>query len=184
LVGTLTISKVNVASGASKAERVKFTYSSGMTGGNYYLIASVATNASTADATATSPTTIAVSARSVDLAATFAASQPIAVSPGKQRTVAVRITNRGNITAIGTLGLNLYASSGTTLDALSQLLTTIAARRISLKPGKSITIDVSFTAPDQAGGTYNLLASISPSMQLADANTANNVASIATRPVA
>jgi uncharacterized membrane protein len=181
LVGTLALSRVSLASGADKSVKVNFAYPADLSGGAYYLIASAATDANTADATAATPTTINVAAQSVDLAATFAASQAVTVTAGQQKSVAIKITNLGNVTAIGTLGLNLYAASGTTLDQFSQLLATVAARRITLKAGRSITIRVAFTAPNAVGGTYNLLASITATTQLADANAANNTAVIATQ---
>lgn len=184
LIGTLTLNKTNVASDGSRTEKVNFAYASDMSSGSYYLVASVATNASTADATAATPTAVSVAARSVDLAATFVASQSLNVNPGKNRAVAIRITNLGNVTAVGTLGVNLYATAGTSLDSFSQLLATMAARRISLKAGKSIVVDLSFTAPEQTGGTYNLLASIDATTQIADSNTSNNIAVIGTQSVA
>jgi hypothetical protein len=58
----------------------------------------------------------------------------------------------------------------------------LPARRVNLKPGKSMIIRIPFVAPiDKAGGSYSLIASITPSVQPADPNAANNVAVIATR---
>lgn len=182
LVGTLTLSRLSLESGADKSVKVNFAYPAGLAGGSYHLIASAATDANTANATAATPTTVNVVAQSVDLAATFVTSQPISVTAGQEKSVAIKITNLGNVTAVGMLGVDLYAAPGTTLDQFSQLLATVAARRINLKAGRSITIRVAFTAPNAIGGTYNLLAAITASTQLADANSANNIAVIATQP--
>jgi hypothetical protein len=184
LIGTVTLNRVSLASGASRTVKVNYTLPADMSGGNYSLIASAAASAdaNTADAIVTTPTAINVAAANSDLAATFAASQGVAVTPGQKREVAIKVTNLGNVTAIGTVALNLYASNGTTLNAASQqLLASVPARKIKLKPGKSITLFVAFTAPAQAAGTYNLIASINPSTQLVDSNATNNLAVIGTR---
>jgi subtilase family serine protease len=184
LIGTVTLSKVSLAPGGSRAVKVGYTLPADMSGGNYSLIASAAAtaDANTANATVTTPTAINIAAQNLDLAAAFAASQAVAVTPGQRRGVAITITNLGNVTAIGNIALNLYASNGTTLNAATQqLLASVPARKIKLKPGKSITLFVAFTAPQQAAGTYNLIASISPSTQLVDSNGTNNVAVIGTR---
>jgi subtilase family serine protease len=184
LIGTVTLSRVSLAPRGSRTVRVKYTLPADLSGGNYFLIATAdaSADANTADATVATPTAISVAAQHMDLAATFAASQAIAVTPGHRRAVAITLTNLGNVTAIGTIALNLYASSGTMLGAASQqLLASVPARKIKLKAGKSITLLVAFTAPAQAAGSYNLIASINPSTQLADSNAANNLAAIGTR---
>ena len=181
-ITSITISKINIAAGGSRAVRMKFDYPTGISDGSYFLVASIdatGTNTEPAQAATSSPVTIA--AAFVDLAAMFAASQPVQVSPGHGATVAVTITNMGNVAATGTLGLNLYASASQTLDSSAQLLTALTSRRISLRPGHSITLHVHFTAPGgQAGGTYNLLASIVSSTQPPDNNASNDVAVIGT----
>ena len=185
LIGALTLTRAHLASGDSRALVVKYAYPASLTGGNYYLVAAAAAvaDANTASATGVTPGTIPVAAQRIDLAATFTASQSIVVTPGGHRGVQLRITNLGNVTAVGTYVLSLYSSSATTLGAASQqLLATVPARRLKLRAGKSITLFVPFTAPQTAGGTYNLIASLTPTVQLTDADAANNIASIATRP--
>ena len=181
LITTLSIPKLTLRAGASRSVRVKFTYPSDMSDGSYNLIASVtATGTNTADSRALAPAAVTISAPFVDLAASFAAAQAVSVNPGHDGSVAVTIQNLGNVTASGALGVDLYASASQTLDSSAQFLTTSGTHTVHLKPGHSITLHLRFTAPDQAAGTYNLLAALNSSTQPADNNSSNDVAVIGT----
>lgn len=162
---------------------LRFNYPGSLATGSYHLIAAVDapdSNSSASAIVASAPITIA--APSGDLAASFVGN-PVVVRPGQNASATLRIENVGNTLATGTVSLILYASADQKLDTtVDEGLLGLPARRISLKPGKSMTIHIPFVAPiDKAGGSYFLIASITPSVQPADPNAANNVAVIATR---
>ncbi|MDB5356975.1 MAG: peptidase and in kexin sedolisin [Phycisphaerales bacterium] len=177
-VTSLTLSKVTLKAGGSKTVKLKFNYPTTVADGSYFFVASVdATTTNTTPATAATAATVAIAAPNVDLSATFAGGQGVKVTPGKGGSATITIQNLGNVTASGTLGLSLYASSGTILDSSAQLLASLATRTIHLRAGRSMTLHVHFVAPaDQAAGTYNLLGAISSSTQPADGNSSNDVA--------
>ena len=184
LITTLTVPKLTLAGGASKVVRVKFDYPTDLPDGSYSLIASIdetAQNVAAATAVSTMPVTI--DAPTADLSTTFAGNQTaVPVNPGHDGSVAVTITNLGNVTATGDLTVSLYASSSPTLDSSAVFLAAVPLHRISLRPGRSITVHIRFTAPaNQQGGTYNLIASTVSSTQPADTNAANDIAVIPTR---
>ncbi len=127
------------------------------------------------------PRRVEVSQPTVDLATAFASAVPISVKPGHGDNVSVTITNDGNVTASGSLDLNLYASAGQTVSLSDTLLAAITGRSFKLKAGKSLTLRVHFLAPaGAAGGTYNLIASTQSNTSPVDANASNDVAVIAT----
>jgi len=180
-VGTLSLPKLTLAAGSSKIVKLKFTYASGLSG-SYSLIAAIdAAATSTTASQAVSPSTVAVSPRTVDLATTFASATPIVVTPGAHGTVAVTIQNLGNSVANGVLNLSLYASGDQALDATDVLLGAITNRRIHLRPGGSLTLHVRFTGPlnEVSGGVF-LIATAASTTQPGDNNPANDTAVIAT----
>ena len=101
--------------------------------------------------------------------------------PGHRRSIAVTITNKGNVTADGQLTLNLYASADGTLDAADELLATLL-ETLNLKAGQSVTFHIRFRFPDAlTGGSYDLIASASSTVQPTDTNTGDKAAVLATR---
>lgn len=183
LVTESTVSNLVLGAGRSKGMTLKFDYPTSLASGAYFLVASINEMGLTvAPAVATSPGTVQVNAAHVDLAASFAASQPVLVNPGRTTSVVVTIQNVGNIPAVGTLGVNLYASTSGTLDtATDPLLTGLAGRTVHIAPGRSIRVRLTFQAPTTpAPGTYSLIAAIDGA-QVADVNASNDAAVIATR---
>lgn len=177
-------SNVDLGVGRSKVVTVKYNYPTSLASGAYFLVASLQEmGLNVAPAATSSPATVQVSAAEVDLAASFAASQPLVVKTGRMTSAVVIIQNLGNVTAVGTLGVNLYESRDGTLNtATDALMTGIAGRSIHIAPGHSIRVRVAFVAPaNPAPGTYSLIAAISSSTQVADANAANDTAVIGTR---
>lgn len=183
-ITTATFSNVSIGADRSQVLRLKFNYPTGLSDGAYFLIASIdELGLNVANAVTTTPSTVHVSAPLVDLAATFAAAEPVLVKPGKKTSVVVTIQNLGNVRASGTLGLSLYASSTQILNVPSDtLLTGLSGRAIHLLPGHSMKIRLTFQAPaNLTPGTYFLIASANSSTQPADTNPTNDVAVIATR---
>lgn len=177
---TVTIPHLSLRFGASKTLTIKFTYPAAPVG-SYDLIASIdATGTAMPPAVVVAPAPVTLVEGSDDLATTFASGVPV-LMPGERSTVLVTITNKGNVTANGTLTLKLFASGDATLDASDALLATVPIRRLRLKPGRSITVRVHFTAPaDLTTGASDLIASTVSSLQLADQNPFNDVAVIGT----
>jgi hypothetical protein len=175
---TLTIPKLSLRSGASRVSTLKFSYPKGLPAGQYYVISSTSTpgtNTTPSDSLAYTPVQIAPP--TVDLAAYFAGGNPVSVFPGTNGTANVTIQNIGNVTATGSLSLALYASLDGAVDPSDALLATSLLKKISIAPGRSITLHIRFKAPaDMPAGSYNLIAATVGVTQLSDANPANNVA--------
>ncbi|HEY2587528.1 MAG TPA: S53 family peptidase [Tepidisphaeraceae bacterium] len=183
-VSQSVFSNVDLGVGKSKVVTVKYDYPTSLSSGAYFLIASLQEmGLNVASAATSSPSTMQVTAAQVDLAASFAASQPVTVKTGRMTSVVVTIQNLGNVTAAGTLGVNLYESKDGTLNtATDALMNGIAGRSIHIAPDRSIRVRLSFVAPaNPAPGTYSLIAAINSSTQVADGNAANDTAVIATR---
>jgi hypothetical protein len=183
-VGQSVFSKVRIGSGKSRVVTLKFNYPTSVADGAYFLVASVSELGLDVAPTVTSaPTAVEIAAPKVDLAATFAAAQPVLVRDGRTTSVVLTVENVGNVAAIGTLGVHLYALSNGALDASADpLLATIAGRVLHLAPGRSTRLRLSFVAsPSLAPGTYSLVAAIDTATQPADANAANDTAMIVTR---
>jgi hypothetical protein len=183
-VSQSNIASLELGAGKSKVVTLRYDYPTSLASGAYFLLASVnEMGIDVAPAVTTAPATVQISAPQVDLAASFASSQPVLVRRGRTTSVVVTIQNLGNVTAVGTLGVNLYASPSGTLDAASDpLLTGIVGRSIRIRPGRSIRVRLSFPAPASlAPGAYSLIAAIHSATQIPDANAANDTAVIATR---
>jgi subtilase family serine protease len=179
---TVSISSVNIAQGASRTIMVHFKYPSDVAAGSYVLAASVdATATDTSPSEAAAPAAVTIETPTVDLSTSFDRDTAILAKPGHGRTIAVTITNNGNLTANGQLTLNLYASTDGTLDASDELLANLV-KTISLKAGGSRTFLIDFRFPSAlSGGSYDLIASASSTVQPTDSNTADKTAVLATR---
>lgn len=179
---TVTLPNVKLKGFGSKDVTLAFTYPVSLTAGSYTLIATAdATASGAASAQVVSADRVAVSPPSVDLATVFASTVPISVMPSHGDNVSVTLTNVGNVTAAGTVDLNLYASAGQTFSVADTLLAAITGRSIKLRAGRSLTLHVHFVAPaGTLGGTYNLIASTRSNTNLVDGDANNDVAAIAT----
>jgi hypothetical protein len=111
-----------------------------------------------------------------DLTAAFVKTPPPLVIGGqKQKPVEVLVTNVGNSQLQGLVGVSLFASADTTLDASDPQVGVLIGRKLKLVPGKSKILKVPFNAPaGVATGAYHLLAEVISSP--ADENPANDVA--------
>lgn len=178
-----TFSNLKLNGQSSKVETLKFTYPQAITPGSYDLLAQT-TAAAAIDTTPTvnvTPAKVSIEPATVDLATAFSTAGPIGVNPGTAENVFVTITNDGNVTATGTLGLNLYSSTDQTLDVSDQLLTSVTNHTINIRAGKSLKLRLHFVPPTgKSGGSYFLIASVTSTTSPADANAANNAAVIAT----
>jgi hypothetical protein len=178
VVTTLTLPKLTLRGSASRTVKLKATLPDNLPDGSYVFIASAdAAATGTAPAEAATVGAVAIESPKVDLATTFAGTNPIALSAGRGTTTSVTIRNTGNVLASGTLGLTLYGSADATLDDADAVLTSLPSRKIRLRPGRSVTIRVHLPAPGGAdAGTGYVLASASPSTNPPDDDASNNVA--------
>jgi uncharacterized membrane protein len=182
-ITTFTLPTLTLKSRQSKVEHLKFTYPSAITNGNYYLVAVITpTTTKAPPAVAVNSLGVAIGPPSVDLAASFEI-DPVRVTAGKTTSALLTIENKGNVVATGTVGVNLYSSEDLTLDANDPLLAQLSDVKVRIRPGKSKRLRIRFLAPqNMTGGTYNLIASMTPSTQPVDGNVQNNVAMVATQP--
>ena len=108
-------------------------------------------------------------------------SKPLNVKAGHSETAVITLTNEGNVAAKGTVNLDLHGSTDQTLDISDSVLAALTGRKISLAPGHSLTLRVTFVMPSNAvAGAYFLFASTTSSTQPADINASNDVAMIST----
>jgi hypothetical protein len=88
---------------------------------------------------------------------------PAAVVAGASHriTIPVTVTNTGGLIERGTVHVNVYAVAGTTLAA-GELLLSSTAFRVSIKPGRSVTLTVRLAGPPATtpAGTYHLLTQL------------------------
>ncbi len=86
---------------------------------------------------------------------------PATLVAGAKHKIAVPVTvaNTGSEIEKGTIKINLYASTGTTLDSMAVLLSS-TSYRVSIKAGRSGTLTVHLTGLTIAAGTYHLLAQV------------------------
>lgn len=97
---------------------------------------------------------------SATLSGTFAGRVPAALSPAQSNHVSLRLINNGDQSANGPVNVNLYASSGPTLNPGAPLLAS-ASRMIRLRPGRGANVPLRFNSPTGLqDGSYFLLAQV------------------------
>ena len=177
-----TLPKLKLRAFGSTVITLKFKYPAGITTGSYYIVASAqATDTGDAPALVVSPARVAVTQKTADLATAFASASPFVVKPGHKETATITVTNDGNTTATGTLGVSLYESADGSLDIADRLLAAITGRKVHIRAGGSVTLRIHFLAPtDLAAGTYSLIASTTSKTNAADDNAGNDIAVVAT----
>ena len=179
VVKTLTLPTLRLKAGAAKVVTLKYDYPTTLATGSYYLIAQAdATGTSTTPTTAVT-SAVTLTAPAVDLSVAFTQATVI-VTPGKKGRAVIKLTNLGNVTAVGPVLINLYASATGSVDASAAQVYTVT-RKVKLAAGKAMSIALPFTFPaDGVAGTDQLVAAISPTTTPTDANAANDVAAVAT----
>ena len=112
---------------------------------------------------------------SADLTGGFIGRIPLALPPQGSNSISVAVSNVGDLKAVGSATVNLYASTDQVLDGGDMLLGSKTAR-LSLAAGKKTTVPVKFASPSTlASGSYYILAEVQGDTAIADANAANNV---------
>lgn len=180
-VSSITLSNVSLKGHASKIVAFKFAYPNGVTAGSYDLITHVVAPgiANTTPTDGVSSSKVTIEPATVDLATTFSGS-PITVKPSQKGIASIIITNNGNVTASGTLGLTLAASADQTLEVSDQVLTSFTGHKINIRAGRSVTLRLHFVAPAGSPGSYSLIASTTSVTNPLDTNALNDIAVVAT----
>ena len=176
-------STLKIAAGKSAKVTLTFPTPGNVADGNYFILADAAggiTDSNAANNVAASASTVAIHKAFVDLSAQVL-TQPAAITLGgakpQNEKMTIRVTNDGNVTASGPVGVSVFASDAGTVGSASQLLFTLPAKSQKIAAGKSITLTVNGKfAATVAAGTYDLVAQLNISAPLVDSNAANNIA--------
>ena len=181
-IGTVSTKSLRLKPGKSTVVAVKYTYPAGLASGTYHLVAAVTGgDATLAPTLAAAPTTVAFTAASIDLStAIVAPAAGLRVNPGKRSSIAVRVTNTGNVTADGTVTARVLSSVSGTVGAT---LGSAPAKRVKIRAGRSAVVRVTITAPaNSPAGSYDLVAAIATAFTPTDNNPADDTsAAVATR---
>jgi hypothetical protein len=135
-----------------------------------YYVVDMLSGAGGAISTAASTTTIVVETPQIDLSGGKIA-VPLTVKADKNVNPSIVLMNNGNISASGSLAIEISASpDGMLSDAtvVKQL-----TRRINLKPGKSMKIQLSGVIAPAAAGSYTFFINVDPQNTFSDVNVAN-----------
>ncbi|HZK80790.1 MAG TPA: CARDB domain-containing protein, partial [Humisphaera sp.] len=171
-LGSTTIKGI-IKVATPKTKKVKFTsIPAGMTPGIYYIVVE-AMDPSGGIAFSRSAGTINILAPQVDLSGAFKKA-PTTARAGKRLSASITITNSGNVPSTGALPIIVDTSLINTLDSTAAQASAFS-KRINIKPGKSITIQLSKLIAPSTAGSYYLIVQLDPNNALGDANTANNV---------
>ena len=179
---TRRVNKISLAPNASETVTLYFKYPTDVPNGSYKLAAAVtAVGTGTAPADAVATDSVELTAPVVDLSPSFTHSQALVVQRGHRRAVPVKITNKGNFIASGTVTISIYSSTDDSFNLDDPLLGALA-KTIKLLPGESIVLDPRFVAPSsQAAGKYDIIAAVSSSTRPPDVTSGDKDAVIATR---
>jgi len=173
---------IHLKPGKHSAVAVGVNVPASLAPGNYELILSIdGTSTGIAGSTpliAVAPTAIQVQQPVVDLLANIIELPLKTVTPGNsaQRAV-VRVANLGNAPAKGRATVTWYLSTDTALDSSDIIIASSGSMAIHLGAHKTQDIQSLVTLP--AGvpvGTYEVLAQVSASHGINDANPSNNLA--------
>jgi len=177
-VATLVGVPLNIKPGAHREMRLNFNAPTGVPDGNYLLVARVDTDASVLDADTSN--NIAFSTQSVLIRAPFidlradeihVLNGPLGVG---SNTVTVKVTNSGNVPAIGSLTIALSASP-TNVPGGGDIPLGQVTQPIALRNGKGQTFRIAFSLPPSiARGLYYLHASVDPNQQFSERDETNN----------
>jgi hypothetical protein len=174
--------KITLLPNQSRTFELHFTYPADLPAGSYYLIGSVTAEKSIGNDQfiAVSPKSVAVSPPTVALHPAIVNPRGIPVRPGHNAVADVRIQNEGNVDAVGTVTLSLFASTDATLDDTDTPLKTLT-KKIRIRPGSFTTFLVGFAAPAGLPAGYYIIAQVTSSTVPADASSTAESTAVPTR---
>ncbi len=176
---TLSAGTLRLKKGASKTLILPFVFPSSLADGNYFLLASVdPANAigeiDESNNVAASATAIHIGPAAIDLAGHFGR-LPGSLKSGKSATIPLTIQNLGNVAAVGTIDVDVFASADATRDGSDLAIATGVPLKINVKAGKSqnvvIRLPVGASVP---AGSYFLIADLNASRSRSESTFANN----------
>lgn len=182
LSGTTLNLKPLSLGGKAKKFKLKFLYPTDIADGAYYLLAQVNATRSLSELnpnndTAFSGTAVQVTAPFVDLTGNPLAGN-FTLTSGKKGSIPVTLANLGNVALKQTVGLKVYFSLDTTLDANDIALEGLTAK-LSLKGNATKTVKLSVIATIPTAGDYYLFVAIDPANQVIEKDDTNNLLSSA-----
>lgn len=185
LIASMPLS-LKLAPGKRKKESLHFSYPSGLADGTYYLLTRIDAprllSTGLPPAGSISPS-LTIAKPFVDPSVS-SQSEGFAASPaaGDNGTISVGITDRGNITAKGTITFN-FALAGTGGQTVPLAVTPRSAR-VSLKPNTTKVFRLRGRIPSGiASGQYVISGSFSLLGSSSDANLANNEITFSSTPI-
>jgi FG-GAP-like repeat len=158
---------VKVAAGKGKSVKLRVgSFPSGLATGGYHVLARVGmpqtTETNTNNNVGASRQSVAIAAAFVDLSPSFPAKVPTALSAGRPATVAVSLSNRGNVVADGAVRVTLLASPDAARDSADTTLATTTAT-LKVPPSGQKRLKLKFALPaDLPPGLYHFIAWIEP----------------------
>ena len=165
--------KLRIDSGQAKTLRLRIAAFPQVADGNYVIFARVSSETA-GTGSSTNDDTINIAAPFVDLVGTeFDAFPEAGLTRGKRGRLSLKVLNRGNVNAKGTVPVAIALSSDPAGGSPATVATVNA--KVSLKPGASRTVRLNFTLPaDAATGAFYVVATIDPNNVLAEKNELNN----------
>ncbi len=167
VLATMAGKSLKLKAHASQALKMKFALPTSLSSGNYYVVAKVNAPASATGAALTANTAasrpVAIQSPFVNLTAPALAT-PAGMHPGSSATVSVTLTNAGNVTASGTVSVELFAAAGATPAAGDASLGK-QTLKLKLKPNASQKYVLKIAVPQTLSpGTYFFLAELTPAL--------------------
>jgi len=166
---TTVSSRVTLSPGQTRAVTVRYAYPLGASvDGTFFVVATAnegrgVTEGSFVNNSSASSVTVVVAPAFIDLGADFLSGPTATTRPGKKATFSIRLTNSGNITASGSVMLQLLASTDETASGDDLILLGARQTRVSLRPGQRV-IRFTVTLPkNQPTGTYTLILKLDAS---------------------
>lgn len=125
------------------------------------------------------PRTVGEQLPGVDLSAALLTAPPAQITGGLKGKTAVKVLNDGDQISTGDVKVDLFLSTDSTLDDADPMVTTLT-KRLSLKPGKSKALKLSYLFPSVADGSYYMLARAERTDSPTEIDATNNIAASAT----
>lgn len=172
-----TSTNLNLRAGAAKAFRSNLVLPTTVASGNYSLLAVVDAEGAILDGNRTNNTgvrsPIVVQPATVNLQPVFSTSSMNLVA-GKNSTVAVNLTNTGNILARGQASVSFEIDTNN--DGIRETVLGSSQANITLKPGQQRRVNFRLLTPSDASPfTGTLTGVLSVNSGFTDANTQDNV---------
>jgi len=175
---------LKIGHGSDKNVKVDFNYPTNLPDGNYKLIATVdagtAVDTDTTNNTAVTPDQVFIRRAFIDLRADAISVTSGPLKVGGNNTVEVKVTNLGNVSARGPLGIALAATSPT-LAGQVPLVKVVRGANIGPVGSKSstqtfkITFQLPSTLPSSQSPGYFFQATLDPDQVFAETDETNNV---------